>query len=227
MTTLNKNPNHHENFVKAIVPSENHIAKLAEFGYDENITNLFVNVVNWIEKNDNKRKSMKFFKKNQPLVDLGLVELFEEDGQTYLKLSRKGMNIIECKKPKINVSQEPRIKVKQSKGYIAKDVIPQKVQDFLDEHDLKVRSTQLTKATYNLKCAKEGSSRVMLVVIYETQVKFCFFGKYKQEMLDHMLSKIDDKEVLHTKMSNTFGFILVDQEYLSKISDDAVDFSNL
>lgn len=224
MTTSIKSVNHHENFVKAVVPTEKQIEKLAAFGIEGDLVTLFVNAVNWIVINDNKRKSMKFFKKNQPLVDAGLAETFEEDGATFLKLSRKGMNIVEGKTPKINVSQEPRIKVKQSKGYTAKDEIPEIVQQFLDSHGLKVKSTELTKATFNLKCVIENSSRVVMLAIYENDIKFCFFGKYKQEMQDTVLSKLDTDKVLHTKMSNTFGFILIEQDYLKEIDEDVFKF---
>lgn len=224
MTTSIKSVNHHENFVKAIVPSEKQIAKLAEFGYDEEITKLFVNAVNWISVNDNDRKSMRFFKKNQQLVDLGLAETFEEDGNTYMRLTNKAVKVMQGRKNKINVSSEPRQKIKQSKGYTAKAEIPAEVQEFLDRTGWSVRSTELMKPTYNLRVHKEGTSRAMLVAIYENDVKFCFFGKYKQDMMNHVLSLIPSDLVLHQKMSNTFGFILVKQSDLVNLTEEMFTF---
>ena len=224
MTTSIKSVNHHENFVKAVTPTEKQIEKLAAFGIEGDLVTLFVNAVNWIVINDNKRRSMKYFKKNQPLVDAGLANLIEEDGSMFLKLSRKGHEIVEGKTPKINVSQEPRMKVKQFKGYVSTGEINEDIQAFLDKTNYSVRSTQVEKSRSKVKIHKnEGKSNLQLV-IYEKEIKFAFFGNKKQEKLDLVLSRLPEEMVIHSKMSNSFGYILLSQESLKELPQDVLDF---
>lgn len=222
MTTSIKSANHHENFVKAIVPSEKQIALLAEFGYDEETTKLFVNVVNWISVNDNDRKSMRFFKKNQPLVDLGLAETFEEDGNTYMRLTNKAVKVMQGRKNKINVSSEPRQKIKNSKGYVSTGVINDKIKSFLDSIGFSVRSIHNEKSRFKARISDK--SVTIGLVVYESDIKFTFDGKNKEEKMNTVLSKIPSELVKHSKMSNTFGFILLSQEDLVKLPKDVLEF---
>ena len=221
MTTI-KSVNHHENFVKQIVPSEKQIAKLAEFGYDEEITKLFVNAVNWISVNDNDRKSMKFFKKNQPLVDLGLVETFEEDGNTYMRLTNKAVKVMQGRKNKINVSSEPRQKVKNTKGYVSTGEINETVGNFLKSVGFTVRSIHNEKSRFKARISNK--SVTIGLVVYESEIKFTFDGKNKEEKMNTVLSKIPSELVKHSKMSNTFGFILLNQDDLVKLPKDVLEF---
>ena len=222
MTTSIKSVNHHENFVKAIVPSEKQIAKLAEFGYDEETAKLFVNVVNWISVNDNDRKSMRFFKKNQPLVDLGLAETFEEDGNTYMRLTNKAVKVMQGRKNKINVSSEPRQKIKNSKGYVSTGVINNKIESFLTSVGFSVRSIHNEKSRFKARISNK--SVTIGLVVYESDIKFTFDGKPKEEKMKTVLSKIPSDLVKGSKMSNSFGFILLNQDDLVKLPKDVLEF---
>lgn len=215
-----KNVNHHENFVKAIEPSEKQIALLAEFGYDEEFTKLFVNAANWIAVNDNKRRSMKFFKKNQPLVDAKVAEVFEEDGKTFMRFTAKADKIMSGRKNKINVSQEPRQKIKQSKGYTAKAEISEEIQQFLDKHNLVIRGAELTNSSYRVKVSNPDSSRKIILAIYEEKIKFRVYGKKREENYRHILDLIDMEIVENHKMSNSFGFVQIDKKDLDKVTTD-------
>lgn len=224
-TQVTKPVNFHENFVKAPEVTEKQIEKLAAFGYDEEFTKLFVAAVNWIAINDNKRKSMKFFKKNQPLVDAKVAETFEEDGQVYMRLTAKADKIMQGKVNKINVSQLPRQRVKQTKGYVATATIPAAVQNFLDSAEFVVKSTKLMKPTYNVTVGKEGKRGSMLVVIYEHDVKLVFVGGKKfKDRYESVLAKMDQSIVDNHKSTEVMAFIQVSQDNLDKVTAEMVDF---